>query len=136
MSNYKFEVGDRVYLDPAALSKLPKRLLKHLPATYRSHIFTVARRNDVGRRNRYFIPGYDWQGGTGWVVEEWLAKWCGEGTLRFSIEIMPEQDDTMETLHDFQRQILDSLRVPADRLGKIDFTYTHEPAQKLDKKVG
>jgi hypothetical protein len=136
MSNYKFDIGDYVYLNDSAFASLPKKNRMQLPTTFRSNIFSVAKQKNEAGTNWYFMPGYDWQGGTGWVTESWLTKWCGGGPLRLSVEIMPEQDDTMKDLHDFQQRILASMRIPANMIGTIDFTYAETPKAKLDKKVG
>lgn len=134
MSSYKFDIGDYVYLNDSAFASLPKKNRMQLPPRYSSTIFAVAQQKNEAGTNWYFIPGYDWQGGTGWVTERWLSKWCGGGPLRMSIEIMPEPDDTMKDLHDFQKEILESLRVPERLLGKVNFTYAAAPRTELDKK--
>jgi len=135
-NEYKFDIGDYVNLNDSAYASLPERNQVQLPPTFRSIIFTVAQQKNEAGANWYFIPGYDWQGGSGWVTESWLSKWCGGGPLRMSIEIMPEQDDTMKDLHDFQQRILASMRIPANMIGKVEFTYADMTAPELDKKAG
>ena len=135
MSKFKFDIGDRVHLNETAYAALPERNKLQLPNTFRGTIFTVARRHQIGNINQYFIPGYDWQGGTGWVVESWLSKWCGDGPLRMSIAIAPE-DDTLREVLEYEKEIRDqiykTLGIP-QRLLKIEFEHTEEPALELDK---
>lgn len=139
MPEYKYEVGDRVHLNDTAFKSLPKEMLKHLPRTYQTTIFTVAQRTDAGGINQYFIPGYNWQGGSGWIKEEWISRWCGSGPFKLTVTVMPE-NETLEELREFteqaERDIRNAMRVPADILGGVTFKYAKEPTRELDKVAG
>jgi len=120
MSEYKFEIGDRVYLNETAYVSLPEQNRTQLPNTFRGTIFTIAKRSDTTDENQYFIPGYNWQGGTGWVTEAWLSKWCGEGPLRIQVMVDPEDDSHEEFVKftdQLKKKIYETIRVPEDLLG-------------------
>jgi len=95
MSDYKYDIGDRVHVNTAVLEQLPRKNRKRSSNTFKSTLFTIARRrNDP--TIQYFIPGYDWQGGDSWVDEAWLSKWAGAGPLRLHVTIDPEGDTDVE----------------------------------------
>lgn len=89
MSDYKYSIGDRVHVNTTVLDQLPPKNRKRVSKTFKSNLFSIAqRRNDP--TNQYFLPGYDWQGGDGWVDESFLSKWAGAGPLRLTVTVDPE----------------------------------------------
>lgn len=95
MNDYKYKVGDLVQVDTTLLEQLPRKNRKRGSATFKSNLFTIAKRRS-DPCIQYFIPGYDWQGGDGWVDEFILSKWAGAGPLRLHVTIDPEGDTDEE----------------------------------------
>jgi hypothetical protein len=118
-NEYKYEVGDLVHLNATAFESIPRKLRKHLPKTYKTTLFTIARRTNVADINQYFIPGYDWQGGSGWITEAWISKWYGSGPLQLTVTIDPE-NDTEEEVAEFTDEIIKQLRKVSEQFG-VDF---------------
>lgn len=111
---YKFEIGDRVHLNETAYASLPPEQRKLLPTTFKTTLFTIARRDNEGG-NQYFMPGYDWQCGHGWINEEWISKWMGSGPLRLTVTIDP-QGDTDEEIDAKVANVLNKLNSEFDDL--------------------
>ena len=93
---YKFEIGDRVHLNETAYATLPPKQQKLLPTTFKTTLFTIARRFSKDGITQYFMPGYDWQCGHGWIDETWISKWMGSGPLRLTVTIDPQGDTDEE----------------------------------------
>ncbi len=135
-NEYKFEVGDRVNINAVAYESLPAINRMRLPSKFKSTVFTIARKRRQGDVIQYFIPGYDWQGGTGWINEDWISKWCGGGPLRLTIAVIPEGETTkelMEFTETIKRGIYDAMGIPASELGHIEFECIDEIPVELDK---
>ena len=109
MSDYKYSIGDLVHVNTAILDQLPPKNRKRAPKTFKSNLFTIARRrNDP--TNQYFVPGYDWQGGDGWVDESFLSKWAGAGPLRLKVTIDPEgatNEEVERKLHNVCKKLVE-----------------------------
>ncbi len=119
MTEYKYNVGDLVHVNETAYESLSPEMRKRLPSTFKTTLFTIANREHAGDTNNYFMPGYDWQCGHGWITEAWITKWIGDGPLSLSITIDPE-GDTEEEVEVFTEAVLQQLRKVCEQFG-VDF---------------
>jgi len=129
VSDYKYNVGDLVHVNLAALDQLPPKNRKHVPDTFKSNLFTISKRRD-DPSVQYFVPGYDWQGGDSWVDESFLSKWAGRGPLRLKVTIDREGSPESEVMAT-AAEVRESFE-QAGELGVLDIIYTGDPVAELD----
>lgn len=143
--DYKFEVGNLIRISPDAFDEqLPD--FADIKNICHTRLFTIAERKvhwytvleEQCTTNWYRIPGYDWQGGDGWINEAWLTKWDGSGQLQLTVTLSPE-GQTREAVEAEARVMLENIRdiaeglgIPREAISKAAIRYDNEPAIDLD----
>lgn len=129
-NEYKYEVGDLVHVSPTALEQLPLKNRKRAQITFKSTLFTIAKRRD-DPTIQYFVPGYDWQGGDSWVDESFLSKWAGSGPLRLSVTVDSE-GATAKEREAYATEMTNKLHAVCKDTPVVDIKYIDDPAAELD----
>jgi hypothetical protein len=143
--DFKFEVGNLVKIDPTAFDEQLPDFSKveeicdnnlFIIADRKVHWYTIA--DEQHSTTWYYIPGYDWQGGNGWIDGAWLTRWNGAGQLQMTITLTSkkrtkeEAEAEAEELLEKVRDVIEGMGMPRESIQKIGIRYGNEERIELD----